>query len=105
MDYEKYIGVTEGFPKPGISFKDVSPLLADKKAFKSAIKDMAAIVKEWNPSLIIGPESRGFVFGAPIAYELGVGFAMACKRENFPARFVLRLTLWNTIRPRLNFLL
>lgn len=88
MDFEKYIGVTEGFPKPGISFKDISPLLADKKAFKAAIEEMGTICKEWKPDIIIGPESRGFVFGAPIAFDIGCGFAMARKKGKLPGKIV-----------------
>lgn len=88
MDYEKYIGVTEGFPKPGISFKDVSPLLADGKVFHSAIEDMTKIVKEWKPELIIGPESRGYLFGVPVAFNLSCGFAMARKKGKLPGKVV-----------------
>jgi adenine phosphoribosyltransferase len=84
MDYEKYIGVVEGFPKPGISFKDITPLLNNPKAFASAIDEMSAIVKKWKPDLIIGPESRGFIFGVPIAYKVGCGFAMARKKGKLP---------------------
>jgi adenine phosphoribosyltransferase len=86
MDYEKYIGVTEGFPKPGISFKDISPLLADKDAFKSLIKDMAAIIKPWKPDILIGPESRGFIFGAALAIECGCGFVMGRKKGKLPGK-------------------
>ncbi len=88
MDYEKYIGVTEGFPKAGISFKDVSPLLADGKAFQSVINDMSKIVSEWKPDIIIGPESRGFLFGVPISYKLGCGFVMARKKGKLPGKVI-----------------
>jgi len=84
MNYEKYIGVIENFPKEGISFKDVSPLLSDGEVLHQAIDDMSAIINEWHPDLIIGPEARGFVFGAPIAYKLKVGFAMARKKGKLP---------------------
>lgn len=88
MDFEKYIGVTEGFPRAGISFKDISPLLRDPSAFKEAIKEMSAIVKDWQPELIIGPESRGFVLGAPIACQIGCGFAMARKKGKLPGKVI-----------------
>lgn len=86
MDYEKFIGVTEDFPKKGISFKDVSPLLADGEAFRSVINDMSKIVDEWKPDVIIGPESRGFLFGVPVAYNLGIGFIMARKKGKLPGK-------------------
>jgi adenine phosphoribosyltransferase len=86
IDYEKYIGVTEGFPKPGISFKDISPLLADPKAWKSAVNDMVKIASPWKPDLIIGPESRGFIFGSAMAYAMGCGFVMARKKGKLPGQ-------------------
>lgn len=88
MNYEKYIGVVEDFPKKGISFKDVSPLLADGEAMSCAVDEMAELVKEWKPDLIIGPEARGFVFGVPVAYKLKVGFAMARKKGKLPGDVV-----------------
>ena len=86
MDYEQYISVVEDFPKPGISFKDISPLLHNGEAFHQCIDDMAEIVKDFNPTLIIGPESRGFVFGLPISYKLKIGFAMARKKGKLPGK-------------------
>lgn len=90
MDYEKYIGVVEDFPKKGISFKDVSPLLANGEAMHRAVDEMAEIAKEWKPDLIIGPEARGFVFGVPVAYKLSVGFAMARKKGKLPGEVVAK---------------
>ncbi len=84
MDFSSYIGVTEGFPKAGISFKDITPLLADPKAFKEATDELAAKVKEWGADIVVGPESRGFVVGAPVAYSAGVGFVMARKKGKLP---------------------
>ena len=84
MDLEKHIRVIEDFPQEGISFKDVTTLLKDGKAFKYSIKAMADIIKSFNVDLIIGPEARGFIFGAPIAYELGVGFVPVRKPGKLP---------------------
>ena len=64
MDFEKYIGVTEDFPKKGISFKDISPLLANPDAFQACIDEMAKIAEEYHIDYICGPESRAFLFGA-----------------------------------------
>jgi adenine phosphoribosyltransferase len=84
MDYEKYIGVTKDFPKKGISFKDISPLLRDPEAFHNCIDDMAKLAKEYKPDILIGPESRAFLFGAALAYKMGIGFVMARKAGKLP---------------------
>lgn len=88
MDYEKYIGVTLDFPKKGISFKDVSPLLRDPEAFASCIDDLALKAKAFNPTVIVGPESRGFPFGAALAYKMGIGFVMARKAGKLPGETI-----------------
>ncbi len=86
MDLKKYIQVTADFPRQGISFKDMSPLLRNEEAFKYAIDEMVKIAKEYNPTVVLGPESRGFIFGTPVAYELGIGFVMARKRGKLPGK-------------------
>ncbi|MCR5491900.1 MAG: adenine phosphoribosyltransferase [Bacilli bacterium] len=88
MDLKKYIGVTEGFPKPGISWKDISPLLACPEAYRECIDRMAAWAEDKKPTIIIGPESRGFVFGCPLAYKMGIPFAMARKAGKLPGKTV-----------------
>lgn len=84
MDYTKYIGVTPDFPKKGISFKDISPLLRDPEAFHSCIKDLSQLAKDFKPTALVGPESRAFLFGAALAYEMGIGFVMARKGGKLP---------------------
>ena len=84
MDLDKYIRVIEDFPKEGISFKDVTTLLKDGEAFKFAIDSMVDELKEKNVSVIVGPEARGFLFGAPAAYALGVGFVPVRKPGKLP---------------------
>lgn len=84
MDLSKKIRVVEGFPNPSISFKDVSPLLADPIAFRACIDECAAAMAEWNANLILGPESRGFLFGAPLALATNCGFVMARKAGKLP---------------------
>jgi adenine phosphoribosyltransferase len=86
MDYEKYIGVINGFPKEGISFKDISPLLRDPKAFHSCIDDMAKLAESFHPTVIFAPESRGFIFGSALAYQMGIGFVMARKPGKLPGK-------------------
>ncbi len=84
MDYKKYIGITEDFPKKGISFKDISPLLRDSEAFHSCIDDLAKLAEEYKPDIICGPESRAFIFGSALAYKMGIGFVMARKAGKLP---------------------
>ena len=88
MDLEKYIRTVEDFPKEGISFKDVTPLLKDGDAFRYAVKSIADKIRDLNVDVIEGPEARGFIFGAPVAYELGVGFVPVRKPGKLPAETV-----------------
>ncbi len=84
MEFEQYIRVQENFPREGISFKDISPLLENPMAFRAAIDAMEEIATKWNPDIIVGPESRGFLFGAPLALKMGKGFLMARKAGKLP---------------------
>jgi len=85
MNLKEYIRIIEDFPKEGISFKDVTTLLKDGEAFKYSVKVMTNAIKDLNVDIIIGPEARGFIFGAAIAYELGVGFVPVRKPGKLPA--------------------
>ncbi|HHT36470.1 MAG: adenine phosphoribosyltransferase [Candidatus Wallacebacter cryptica] len=84
MNLKDKIRVIEGFPKPGISFKDITTLLEDAEAFHYAIKQMAEFCRERKVDLVVGVESRGFILGAPLAYELGLGFALIRKPGKLP---------------------
>lgn len=84
MDYKSLIRVIPDFPQPGISFKDITTLLKDGKAYKSSIDQIADMVKNKNIDLVAGPEARGFVIGAPISYALGVGFIPIRKKGKLP---------------------
>ena len=88
MDLKQKIRVIEDFPKKGISFKDITTLLKDGDAFRQAIKSMADLLRDKEVDLIIGPEARGFIIGAPLAYELGVGFVPARKKGKLPGKTV-----------------
>jgi len=72
------------FPKKGILFKDITTLLKDARAFKLAIDQLTERVRPFGADLVIGMESRGFIFAAPIAYQLGVGFAPVRKLGKLP---------------------
>jgi len=72
------------FPKPGILFKDITPLLADPELFKNACKDMAAPFMKSGITKVLGIESRGFIFGTLVAQELGAGFVPVRKKGKLP---------------------
>lgn len=72
------------FPKQGIIFKDITPLLADAEAFKNAIDLMAHGFEDKNVDLVLGAEARGFIFAAPLAYKLDAGFIPARKPGKLP---------------------
>lgn len=84
MDLKSEIRIIEGFPKEGISFKDISPLLKNGKAFHEAVKMMADNLRDKKIDYIIGPEARGFIFGTAVAYELGIGFIQIRKPGKLP---------------------
>ena len=73
------------FPRPGILFKDITPVLANAAAFAAAIGEMAAPWREENLDAVVGIESRGFILGAALALELGIGFVPARKPGKLPA--------------------
>ncbi|SHE84047.1 MULTISPECIES: adenine phosphoribosyltransferase [Caloramator] len=85
MNLVEKIRIIEDFPKKGISFKDVTTLLKDGEAFKYAVDKMIEYAKDKNIDLVVGPEARGFVFGTPVAYGLGVGFVPVRKPGKLPA--------------------
>lgn len=88
MDFKEHIRVIENFPKEGISFKDITTLIKDGEVFREMIDVMAKRVKELNVDAIAGPEARGFIFGVPIAYALGIGFIPIRKRGKLPSKTI-----------------
>ena len=84
MDLKSTIRVIEGYPIEGVSFKDITTLLKNKEAFKEAIDLLEAELKGIDFDYIVGIESRGFIFGAPLADRLGVGFVPIRKPGKLP---------------------
>lgn len=84
MDIAQHIRSIPDFPKPGILFYDISTLLAHPGAWRSCIDQLAGPTRAWNPDLLIGIESRGFLTAAPLALELDLGFAMVRKQGKLP---------------------
>lgn len=85
-DFRELIHVVPDFPKPGISFKDITPLLADGPAFADCIDRLATAVRAFGADVIAAPESRGFLFGVPVAMKLGIGFAPIRKKGKLPRK-------------------
>ena len=88
MDFKEKIGIIQDFPKKGISFKDITPLIGDGKAFKELIDTMAEKLNAEGVDYIAGPEARGFIFGVPLAYALGIGFIPIRKPGKLPQETV-----------------
>lgn len=84
MDLKDKIKVIENYPKKGISFKDVTTLIQEGEAFKYAIKSISDYLRNKNIDVVVGPEARGFLIGAPVAYSLGVGFLPIRKKGKLP---------------------
>ncbi len=88
MDLNKYIADVKDFPIEGILFKDITPLLQDKEAFSYVINKMSEFVKSVGADVICGPESRGFIFGTPVAYNNDLGFVPIRKPGKLPRETV-----------------
>jgi len=84
LQLRDYIRNIPDFPKPGINFKDISPLLADGEAFSACTSELAVHMPD-NIDAIVGIESRGFLFGAALAQQTGVGFVPIRKPGKLPA--------------------
>ncbi|MDD3107342.1 MAG: adenine phosphoribosyltransferase, partial [Bacilli bacterium] len=88
MDYKKYIATIKDFPIEGILFRDITPLMADGIAFRTAVDELKQFAIDKKAEVIVGPESRGFIFGCPIAYEMQVGFVPIRKPNKLPRETV-----------------
>lgn len=90
MDFKQYIADIPDFPEEGIIFRDVTPLLKNKSTYKQTIQAFA----KWADGLgvdidvVAGPEARGFIFGCPVAYEIGAGFVPVRKPGKLPRETV-----------------
>lgn len=84
MNLRDKIRIIEGFPKAGISFKDITTVLADGEALKYTIDTLYELAKDKNIDVVVGPEARGFLLGTPLAYKLGVGFVPIRKPGKLP---------------------
>src|SRR5690554_3621417 len=85
MDLKSLIRNVQDFPKPGIGFKDITTLLKNGQALREVTDRIAEHFSPLQPDIIVGAESRGFIFGAPLAYKMGCGFALIRKPGKLPA--------------------
>ena len=84
MDLRGYIRDIADFPKPGIVFRDITPLMADAGALDEAVRQLAEIARPFEPDVVVAAEARGFLLGAALARELGAGFVLARKAGKLP---------------------
>ena len=81
---QDHVGEIPDFPKPGILFYDISPLLAHSGAWAEAVEQLADVIAPLSPDLLVGIESRGFLVAAPLAFRMGCGFVMIRKAGKLP---------------------
>ena len=88
IDLKGLVREVPDFPKPGIGFKDITPLLVDPAALRQTVRELAEWSREREPDLVLGAEARGFWLGAAIACELGCGFVPARRPGKLPPETV-----------------
>ena len=84
MDLKELVRNIPDFPKEGILFRDITPLIGDAKGFETLIDEMAETLRDQNVDMVVGPEARGFIFGATLAHALHAGFVPARKPGKLP---------------------
>lgn len=88
MDFKDKIRSIENYPQEGVIFRDITTLLKDAEGMKAAIDEMTARLDGVEFDMVLGPESRGFIFGMPVAYNLGKGFVPVRKKGKLPAAVI-----------------
>ncbi|PID67075.1 MAG: adenine phosphoribosyltransferase [Fusobacteriales bacterium] len=88
MNLKNYVADVKDFPKEGILFRDITPLMNDGKAYKEATDKIVEFSKENKIDLVVGPEARGFIFGCPVSYALGIGFVPVRKPGKLPREVI-----------------
>ena len=85
---EEYVRSIPDFPEPGIIFRDVTSILQDADGLHMAVDSLIDMVKDLDYDLVIGPESRGFIFGVPVAYAQHKGFVPVRKKGKLPCETI-----------------
>ena len=88
MDLKKHIRTVADFPTKGILFYDISTLMKNREAWKTAIDQMADTIKHYDADMLFGVEARGFLLAAPIAYKLNCGVGMIRKKSKLPGKII-----------------
>jgi adenine phosphoribosyltransferase len=88
LDLQQYVRDIPDFPKPGIVFKDITPVLASAEALDAAVSQLADYARPLDVDVVVGAEARGFLLGAALARELGAGFVLARKPGKLPRETV-----------------
>ena len=88
IDLASRIRDVPDFPQKGIVFKDITTLLRDGPSLRQAVDQLTDQVRDWGVDVVVGMESRGFIFAAPIAYKLGFGFVPVRKLGKLPAKTI-----------------
>lgn len=88
VDYESLIISLPNYPQPGIMFKDVTPVFADPQAFSALVDEICETFKDAGITKVVGAEARGFILGAPVALQMGIGFVPARKPGKLPRNTV-----------------
>ena len=88
MELTDYIARIDNYPKEGIVFRDISPLMADGNAYNFATTEIVQYARDKEIDMVVGPEARGFIIGCPVAYALSVGFAPVRKPGKLPREVV-----------------
>ena len=88
MNLKDYIATIENYPTEGITFRDISPLMADGNAYSYAVREIVQYATDKKIDMIVGPEARGFIVGCPVAFELGIGFAPVRKPGKLPREVI-----------------
>lgn len=88
MRLEDYIARVDDYPHEGIIFRDITPLMADGKAYHEATQRIVAYAKSKDVDVIVGPEARGFITGCPVAYALEIGFVPVRKKGKLPRKTI-----------------
>jgi adenine phosphoribosyltransferase len=88
MNFKQHIREIADFPQPGVSYKDITTLLKDGQVYKEAVEHLIAMIKDKEIDCIAGPEARGFVIGAPLAYAMGIGFVPIRKSGKLPGETI-----------------
>ncbi len=87
---EEYVITIPDFPEPGIMFRDITSVIQDPEGLKLSIDSLAEKAKKVDFDIVVGPESRGFIFGVPVAYLLGKGFVPVRKKGKLPRETISR---------------